>query len=256
VTNPRSWAKDLTYLAARALGPRVRPVRAILMYHDVGGPAGPSVATFAAQVRYLATHFRLLRIGEVPAALDGVDPVACVTFDDGYADAIASAMPVLSDAGVPATVFLPSGLLGSTIGTSYGPRNVIDLDGARALVAAGHEVGAHTVTHPRLTELPRAEASNEILGSREELASALGVEVDAFAYPRGLFDDDVVCMVREAGFGSAVTIREGLLRGTLDPLRLPRVAVGPTTTMTQFKAKLSGGLEAYERWRGRPSDVG
>jgi peptidoglycan/xylan/chitin deacetylase (PgdA/CDA1 family) len=214
------------------------------------------VPAFAAQVRYLADRFRLVRIGEMPAALDGSDPVACVTFDDGYADAIASAMQVLADAGVPATVFLPSGLLGGTIGTSYGPRNVIDLEGARALVAAGHEVGAHTVTHPRLTELPAADASSEIGRSREALGAALGVEVRAFAYPRGLFDDDVVCMVREAGFGSAVTIREGLLRGPLDPFRLPRIAVGPSTTMTQFKAKLSGGLEAYERWRGRPALVG
>lgn len=247
----RSLTKDLGFAAARLVGPKVRPVRAILMYHDVGGPAGPDERAFAAQMRYLSGAFRTVRMGDLPRILETADPVACVTFDDGYEDAIRRATPILAEAGVPVTVFLPSGLLGGTMPTSYGPRDVIDLEGARALVAAGHEIGAHTITHLQLTRLAAPEAAREIRGSREALESALGVAVGSFAYPKGDHDDATVCAVREAGFRSAVTIREGLLRGALDALRLPRVSVGPSTTMTQFKAKLSGGLEVYERWRGR-----
>ena len=245
------WARDAAYLMARTLGPRVRPVRAILMYHDVGGPAGPDEATFARQLAFLADGFRTVRLDALPEALVGRDPVACVTFDDGYRDACERAAPILADAGVPATFFLPSGLLGEKLETSHGPREIIDADGARELIAAGHEIGAHSITHPRLTGLPRADADREIRGSRDQLGSTLGADVSSFAYPKGDENEAVVRAVREAGFRLAVTVREALLRGSLDRLRLPRVAVQASTSMPQFRAKLSGGLEVYERWRGR-----
>jgi len=248
---PRAWAKDIAYLTAWASAPRVSPVRAILMYHDVGGPAGPTEVAFDKQMRYLADRFLTVRLDGLPEALAGDEPVACVTFDDGYRDTCERAAPILADAEVPATFFLPSGLLGEKMDTSYGPREIVDADGARDLSAAGHEIGAHTITHPRLTSLSRTETAHEVSGSRKDLESILGVEVSTFAYPKGDHDDAVVWAVREAGFRLAVTVREGLLRGSLDRLRLPRVAVAASTTMTQFRAKLSGGLEVYEGWRGR-----
>ena len=58
-------------------------------------------------------------------------------------------------------------------------------------------------------------------------------------------------MVMDAGFRLAVGVREALLSGSIDPFDLPRVAVGASVGMVQFTAKLSGGLELYERLRGR-----
>jgi peptidoglycan/xylan/chitin deacetylase (PgdA/CDA1 family) len=251
VRSPRIWAKDAAYLTARVAARRVSPVRAILMYHDVGGPAGPDETSFTMQMRYLVDHFRTVRLNDLPETISTGEPVACVTFDDGYRDACERAAPILDDVGVPATFFLPSGLMGEKLETSHGPREVIDADGARGLAERGHEIGAHSITHPRLTGLPRADAELEIGGSRDQLQATLGAPVSSFAYPKGDHDEAVVWAVREAGFRLAVTVREGLLRGSLDRLRLPRVAVHASTTMPQFRAKLSGGLEVYESWRGR-----
>jgi len=229
----------------------VRPVRVILMYHDVGGPAGPDEAAFARQMHFLRDHFRTVRLDALPEALALGDSVACVTFDDGYRDACERAAPILAAAGVPATFFLPSGLLGEKLETSLGPRELVDVEAAHALVAEGHEVGAHSITHARLTSLSRADVDREIAGSREQLEAMLGVRVSSFAYPKGAHDDAVAGAVREAGLRLAVTVREALLRGSLDRLRLPRVAVHASTSMLQFRSKLSGGLEVYEGWQGR-----
>jgi peptidoglycan/xylan/chitin deacetylase (PgdA/CDA1 family) len=57
----------------------------------------------------------------------------------------------------------------------------------RDLVAAGVELGAHTRSHVNLGALNSPEAlSDEIVGSRRDLADALGVPIRYFAFPYGL----------------------------------------------------------------------
>ena len=103
--------------AGRSAAPRVppRPPRAlVLLYHRVAD-AGSDVHglcvrpdTFAAQVRTLARAFRPLGLEELvtrAAAGDVPDGAVAVTFDDAYEDALAAAVPVLDEAGVPATFF-------------------------------------------------------------------------------------------------------------------------------------------------------
>lgn len=97
----------------------------ILMYHRIAretfDPWGLAVAPdkFADQLAWLAKHrtplplsefARLHRDGEIPN-----DAVA-VTFDDGYACTAEVAAPLLERHGVPATIFLPAGLIGHTDG--------------------------------------------------------------------------------------------------------------------------------------------
>ncbi len=246
----RYWAKDVVYAALRAAAGR-RPVRAILMYHEVGGPAGPSVQLFRRQMLELVARFRVVPLRELPEAMSHPGDVACVSVDDGYSSSVEKALPILEEAGVRATFFLPSGLLGKALPTSYGDRVLVDLAGARELVAAAHEVGAHTVTHAPLTRVPPDAAADEVERSKAELEDALGVAVVSFAYPKGDHDGRAKAIVRDAGYRLAVTVREGLLQGSLDRLALPRVLVNETMGMTQFRAKLSPGLELYERIRGR-----
>jgi peptidoglycan/xylan/chitin deacetylase (PgdA/CDA1 family) len=73
-------------------------------------------------------------------------------------------------------------------------------------------VGAHTVHHYNLKELPAHEALAEIRDSRDRLQDRLGTPVRHLAYP---FGSQVECgrrefhMARECGFATAVTVREG-----------------------------------------------
>jgi peptidoglycan/xylan/chitin deacetylase (PgdA/CDA1 family) len=247
----RRSAKDALYIAARLAGPRVHSVRAILMYHDVGGAGGPDVRLFEQQMEVITARSRVVPLSALPEALSGGGSVTVVTIDDGYATAVQAVLPVLARCSVQATFFLPSGLLGQTFQTSGGPRRLIDLEGVRSLLAAGHEIGGHTLSHPKLTTVPSSEARGEIERDRDALSTLAGESVSSFAYPKGDHDDAVRTMVRDAGYRLAVTVREDLLHGPLDPWTLPRVAVNGTMGMSQFAAKLSGGLHVYERLRGR-----
>jgi peptidoglycan/xylan/chitin deacetylase (PgdA/CDA1 family) len=88
------------------------------------------------------------------------------------------------------------------------------------------EIGAHTVTHPRLTALPRERQLEEIHGSRRQLEELLDREIRLFSYPFGAHDRTTVGCAREAGLACACTTRAGGVRPSTDPYRLPRLYVG------------------------------
>ena len=77
-------------------------------------PDTPDVTTFDWQMRLIARHFNVLPLGEAGRLLgEGRLPprAACITFDDGYADNLTLALPVLQRYGLPATFFIATGFL-------------------------------------------------------------------------------------------------------------------------------------------------
>lgn len=79
-------------------------------------------------------------------------------------------------------------------------------------VAMRHEVGGHSLTHRRLTELSLAEAKDEIAGSREFLTSVAGSPPTMFAFVGGAYTADLADVARAAGFKGARTTRKLALR--------------------------------------------
>ena len=94
------------------------------------------------------------------------------------------------------------------------------------------EVGAHTVTHPRLASLPPAEQRRELVDGRRTLERILGTTVTSVAYPFGGAGDATpatAALAREAGFTAACTLEPGVVWGRRpDLLQLPRLVVDPT----------------------------
>ena len=96
----------------------------ILMYHRVAEPqhdlwglaVGPDL--FAEQIQALSEIRRIVPLGELlRLARDGPArerPLAAITFDDGYHDAYTAAQPILQRLDCPATVFVATGLVGSS----------------------------------------------------------------------------------------------------------------------------------------------
>lgn len=83
-------------------------------------------------------------------------------------------------------------------------------------MAARHEIGGHSLTHRRLTELSFEEAKGEIAGSREFIADVTGVPPSMFAFVGGAYNEALVRATKEAGFVGARTTHKLALRTPTD----------------------------------------
>jgi peptidoglycan-N-acetylglucosamine deacetylase len=82
-------------------------------------------------------------------------------------------------------------------------------DSEIASLASNFEIGAHTLTHPRLTQLSDAEAMREIALGKDSLEQLIATSVDSFCYPGGAYRHRHIRMVRNVGFTMARTVRRG-----------------------------------------------
>jgi peptidoglycan/xylan/chitin deacetylase (PgdA/CDA1 family) len=117
-------------------------------------------------------------------------------------------------------------------------------DEIRALAKEGVEFGAHTRTHPILSRLPnRDRIREEIAGSKARLEEELRKPVMHFCYPNGTPDDynaEVVDVVRECGFRTAVTAVPGINFADADPFLLRRLHQEPARHVSAFAHQVAG----------------
>jgi peptidoglycan/xylan/chitin deacetylase (PgdA/CDA1 family) len=108
------------------------------------------------------------------------------------------------------------------------------------------EIGAHTVSHARISALTEGEALTEMAGSRARLQDHLGIDVNHFAFPYGRSGDcgpRDFALASRAGFASAATTRKGLLSRSMkaDSHSLPRITInGNDRSMARMEAHLIG----------------
>ncbi|MFF7158047.1 polysaccharide deacetylase family protein [Streptomyces sp. NPDC008139] len=159
-----------------------------------------------------------------------------LTFDDGYADFLEYAVPLLLRYGHTATVFvLPGRLGGVNAWDEQGPRKpLLTADGIRAAAAAGMEVGSHGLLHLDLTAVDEDELTVELTESRDLLREITGHEPDGFCYPYGATDARTVAAARSAGYRYACSVDPGPLAGTF---ALPRAYVGQRDAAGRLNAK-------------------
>jgi len=111
------------------------------------------------------------------------------------------------------------------------------------LSSAGMCIGAHTLSHPMLSQLSADEAWREIAESKHNLEQDLGQAIWALAYPFG--DSSSVSsrelqMAKRAGFRSAFLNVDGGFGVQTPTFALPRVHITAETTLTEFEAHISG----------------
>ncbi|WP_228031905.1 polysaccharide deacetylase family protein, partial [Streptomyces phyllanthi] len=233
----------------------------VAMYHSVGDCAhDPYRVTVSPhrldrQLDWLRRRgLRGVGVGELLAARargTGQDLVG-LTFDDGYADFVAHALPLLRRHGCGATLFvLPGRLGGHNAWDPLGPRKpLLSVDGIRQAAAEGVEIGSHGLTHVDLTRADDALLRSEVRDSRALLSEMTGAPVHGFCYPYGRVDRRTVEAVRQAGYSYACATDPGDLTG---PLALPRVHVGEHDTAWRLHLKHRlHQLHHLHRLRRRP----
>jgi len=117
------------------------------------------------------------------------------------------------------------------------------------------EIGAHTVTHARISTSVPQTALAELKGSRERLEERLGISVRHFAFPYGRSGDcgeRDFALAREAGFVSAATTRKGVIRRGRDLFSLPRNTLnGSHRNLAMVELHLAGITGVAARMIGR-----
>jgi peptidoglycan/xylan/chitin deacetylase (PgdA/CDA1 family) len=180
-----------------------------------------------------------------------------VTFDDAYRSVIALARPILDRHGIPATVFAPTDYIGVDAPLRWpgidrwlgGPyeRELLPMSWEElgALAQAGWEIGSHTGSHPRLTQLDDARLDDELTRSKAACEERLGTRCSSLAYPYGDVDERVVAATARAGYSAAGALPRRL--GAQAPLRWPRIGVYWGDGDWRFRLKVSPAVRRVRR---------
>jgi peptidoglycan/xylan/chitin deacetylase (PgdA/CDA1 family) len=239
----------------------------VLCYHAVSEEWDAALSVtpqrFEAQLARLARRgYRGTTVSE--ALSNGGDGrVVAITFDDAFSSVLKLAAPILARFEMVATVYAPTGFIGSGSPMSWpeidvwrgGPREhellPLAWDELRALVARGWEVGSHTVTHPRLPDLAPAELRAELQESKAACEREIGVACASIAYPYGEHNRTVVDAAAAAGYRYGLTLPARLHAAT--PLRWPRVGVYYVDDLHRFALKTSRAVRRVRSLLGARS---
>ncbi len=121
----------------------------------------------------------------------------------------------------------------------------------KQLADAGIEVGAHTVTHPFLTDIAPKSAWEEIHQAKLEIEDRLGREVQAFSYPNSKHNQLIREMVQRAGYRLAFGGSPGLSRRETDRYNLYRSCIYNFCKVPEFLLSISTGIDARIRYGNR-----
>jgi peptidoglycan/xylan/chitin deacetylase (PgdA/CDA1 family) len=236
----------------------------VLLYHRVGGSSGLemdlSVDRFERQIAWLASQHRPtaldtamdeLAVAERSGAWPDSPPIV-VTFDDGTADFVDAALPILVRHHVPATLY---------VATHFVQRGVAFPDGGRSATWQGLRdalttdlvtIGSHTHHHLLLDRVPPDVVDDELNRSIDLIGEHLGVTADHFAYPKAVpgsphADREVRRQFRTAALGG----NRPNAPGRTDPHRLRRSPIQASDGMRWFVRKAGGGMALEEELRQR-----
>lgn len=134
----------------------------------------------------------LLLLPHDTTASAAAQTVVTIQFDDGNAD-VYQALAMLNARGMHATFYVNTGFIGDATHLSWAQ--------LQALIAAGNDIGGHTLTHVDLKKLKTADARTQVCQDRDNLI-ANGLQPTAFAYPFGSFDAGMEQIVAACGYNS------------------------------------------------------
>jgi len=163
-----------------------------------------------------------------------------ITFDDGFQNTLEHALEPLRENQFRAIQFIVAGRIGQhnvwDVPDGEVPAALMDVREIRQWLAAGHQIGSHSLTHPHLAQVDLKLAREEICASKKLLEDTFGVPIRHFCYPYGDWSPAVRDLVAEAGYITACTTEFGVNKLGDSPLLLKRITARyPSRNWTNFK---------------------
>jgi peptidoglycan/xylan/chitin deacetylase (PgdA/CDA1 family) len=236
----------------------------ILLYHRVGGGSSLEIdldaSRFDDQIAAVAAR-GAVSLGTALDQLTAPDPPAgapavVITFDDGTADFVDVALPILVRHRVPVTLYLATDFVEGGASVPAGTRP-ISWSGLRDACATGLvDVGSHTHSHRLLDRITEADAAGELDRSVGLIGEHLGRAAADFAYPKAVAGTpEVERLVRERFRSAALAgtrvnpYRTGDGSRPANLYRLARSPIQVSDGMHFFERKLAGGMALEDSLR-------
>ena len=179
-----------------------------------------------------------------------------LTFDDGYLDNFHNMLPLTQKYGYRGVMFLLGDFSVSgnfwDSGEDAEANRIMTTEQKKAFADQGWEIGAHTLTHPHLTQLSDADVLYELRESRERIEHELQTKIVSFAYPFGTYDERIKDLTRQSGFEFGIATDSGGITIEDDRFAIFRVNMFPKESLfSLFKKSSSWYRKYYQRKRGK-----
>lgn len=227
---PTDGLEDIRYQSVE----NGRLIVPILYYHHVGFVKDSkdefrqlitvSPSNFKEQMRYLKdAGFEVISLKDLLLGFEGKKKLSeksvILTFDDGYRDYYDYAFPILLEFNLSSINFI--------ILNSLDMDDNLTIPQVREMLNSGlFEVGAHGVSHAKLTGMALDKMEREVVDSKAALERKLKTNIDFFAYPGGFLNDQVEDAVNKAHYLGSVSTLGGINHTVGERYRLKRVKVG------------------------------
>ena len=219
----------------------------ILMYHRIvpRAEAGNSIAglvvppdLFDAQLTALATAgWHTITLGtlakDLATRISPPPKTFAITIDDGWDDGYNYAFPILEGHRFVATYFVIAGRIDTP--------DFLSSAHLQALVAAGDEIGDHTMNHVNLAKSTASTVKFEVDAAAARIAQVTGYWPQSLAYPSGTVNSGATAGVAACG-QLRIAVIEGALQVTTTTPPGPGQTQGPPTTEQ---------WQGYETWTVR-----
>jgi len=257
----------------------------LVLYHD------PDIQILERHLAVLQRLYTIIPLRDLVDALVGghfdqlPSKSLVITLDDGHR-ANYALKPLLERRGIPVTIFLCSGIVGSH--RRFWFKHVADPDELKLLrdderlarlralgfdedeevpereALSRREIAemsgrfvdfqSHSVSHPILPMCVEDKARDEIYRSRSELAHDHQLDVYAFAYPSGDYSDRDIKLAAAAGYTCAVTVDLGFNSSRTNPFQLKRIGIDDKDGIDELIVKVSG-VWGLVRWVSRSQRI-
>jgi len=220
----------------------------ILMYHNIGKQAGfntVGIEAFKQQMSFvkenlipvdMETYITNLKSGSKK-------PGVVISFDDAYTSFGEMALPELTIRNIPAIVYVPTDFVGKTNTWDEGKTVLQIMNGDQIHDVLKNNLvtlGAHGVSHRRISQLKPNEIEQEIIQSKNYLEKTFSRNVNHFSFPFGQkkdFNAHAIKVLKEVGFLSAVSTNYGMNNNASNLFSLNRIEVEPGDSLNDFKKK-------------------
>ncbi|MFV0481232.1 MAG: polysaccharide deacetylase family protein [Campylobacteraceae bacterium] len=196
----------------------------VYMYHSIDSHLGNKrrdkwrvkKEDFEKQLEWLNKNgWRSFFVGELVEVDNLPEKSFAITFDDGYLNNFTNAFDLLKKYNFKATIYLVSDKILNDW-EKFEDKNFDKLLNKEDILLMQYsrlvEFGAHTLTHKNLNIISSKEAKIEIENSKKSVENLCNKECKTFAYPYGKYNNEIIDLVKNAGFTSAVLVKRGVFK--------------------------------------------